>query len=372
MTARARSLTIPPGGFEHIAVIRLSSLGDVILAESVVRALHTAYPAARITFWTREEYRDVVRFNPAIFHVRALEADARKIEDLVSMSAELEDCDLIVDLHGNAASRVLTFRQSAPTLRSASYRLRRMRWVHARWTRPQPAPPALVRYASALAPLGLGAADPPRLEAGGEAEEWAAAEWAEWGPARVIAVCPGARHFTKRWPERHWIECVASLRERGDAVLMLGLESERRALAEFEARFVGDANVRWCVGPLPRMAALLSRCAAAISGDSGLMHVAAARGIGVVALFGSTVPELGFAPAGPGHEVLCRREPCQPCTLHGRPACPRGHFRCLMELRPAGVVTALDRLIERESQAYIGAERPIDRRETGSLGLPVS
>src|SRR5205823_7882649 len=96
----------PAGGFREIAVLRLSSLGDVILSLPVVHALALAFPAARITYWTKEEYRDAVRFDPAIAHVRALEEDARRIEDLVSMSAELEPCDLIVDLHGNTRTRV--------------------------------------------------------------------------------------------------------------------------------------------------------------------------------------------------------------------------------------------------------------------------
>jgi ADP-heptose:LPS heptosyltransferase len=60
------------------------------------------------------------------------------------------------------------------------------------------------------------------------------------------------------------------------------------------------------------------------------MHVAAARGLRVVAIFGSTSPVLGFSPAGEGHRVLCRNEPCQPCTLHGRESCPRRHFRCML------------------------------------------
>lgn len=336
---------MPPDGFSRIAVIRLSSLGDVILAASVVQALHLAFPGADITFWVREEFADAIRFQPGVTHVRKLEPDARKLEDLVSMSAELEDFDLIVDLHGNSASRVLTFRQKAPILRAASYRLKRLRWVHARWSRPEPPPAALSRYAEALEPLGITTLAPPRVEAGTEAEGWAGTEWAQWNPGRVIALCPGARHFTKRWPEPHWVDLIGRLRDRGDAVLMLGLESERRALPDVGARFDGDSGVRWCTGPLPCMAALLTRCAAAVSGDSGLMHLAAARGVGVAALFGSTVPEFGFSPAGEGHAVLCRHEACQPCTLHGRESCPKLHFRCMRELLPATVLGALDGVI---------------------------
>ena len=119
MARRGRPVAVPAGGFRRIAVLRLSSLGDVILTLPVVRALHRAWPQARIDYWTKEEYADVVRFDPAIAHVRTLERDARRIEDVVSMGAELEDTGLIVDLHGSARTRVLTFRQKGIVLRVA-------------------------------------------------------------------------------------------------------------------------------------------------------------------------------------------------------------------------------------------------------------
>jgi len=342
---RARSIAAPEGGFRNIAILRLSSLGDVVLTLPAVRALKRAHPAAALHFWTRQEYADVVRFEPALSHVRALEPDALRIEDLVSMSAELEDCDLIVDLHGSARTRVLTFRQRAPVLRVPSFRLARARRVHARWSRPGVPPGALERYALTLAPLGIGTSETPRLEAGDEAERWAA-RWLEaWGPvAPPVALCPGARHFTKRWPESHWVELDTALERRGLPRLYFSLARERDALPALGARVASAPGARWCVEPLPRMMALLSRCRAAVTCDSGLMHVAAARGVRVVALFGSTAPELGFAPAGEGHAVLCRREPCQPCTLHGRATCPRRHFRCMTELRPGEVLAALEGL----------------------------
>ena len=107
MSGRARAVPVPAGGFRNVHVLRLSSLGDVILALPTAAALRAAYPEARLTFWVKEEYADLVRFDPALSHVRALERDGRRLEDLLSMSAELEDADLIVDLHGNLRTRVL-------------------------------------------------------------------------------------------------------------------------------------------------------------------------------------------------------------------------------------------------------------------------
>ncbi len=340
-----KRVPIPAGGFRRVAVLRLSSLGDVILALPVVRALAAAFPGARLEFWTKEEYAGVVDFDPAVTHVRRLEKDARAVEDLVAMGAELEACDLIVDLHGSLRTRVLTFRQKAPVLHAAACRLSRQRWVHARWTRPRPVRHALERYARALLPLGLAVEGTPRVVAGAEAEAWAADRLAEWaGGERPVAFCPGARHATKRWPEEHWLALHRAVRARGARLLCFSLERERQELPALAAAVAADPLARWCVEPLPRLAALLSRCAAAVAQDSGLMHLAAARGTRVVALFGSTSPALGFAPAGPGHVVLCRDEPCQPCTLHGRRRCPKGHFDCMRKLAVDQVVQALDRL----------------------------
>ena len=340
-----KPLRVPPRGFHRIAVLRLSSLGDVILALPVTHELARAFPDARIEFWTKEEYADVVRFDPVIAHVRSLERDARRLEDLVSMSAELEECDLIVDLHGSLRTRLLTFRQRATVLRSASFRMGRARWVRARWTQPAPLPHALERYARSLRPIGLMSTEVPRVMAGPAAEVWAEEWLGAWpGGGSLLALCPGAGHATKRWPEEHWVQLHRALRVRGARLVYLSLESERRSLPVLADCVNGDSEARWCTEPLARMTAVLSRCVAAVTQDSGLMHLAAARGARVVALFGSTSPVLGFAPAGEGHVVLCRNEPCQPCTLHGLPRCPKGHFDCMRKLDPEQALDALARV----------------------------
>jgi len=346
MRDRVRRVRVPAGGFRDVHVLRLGSLGDVILALPAVEALRRAYPDARLTFWVKEEFADLVRFDPALTHVRVLERDGRRLEDLLSMSAELEDADLIVDLHGNLRTRVLTFRQRSRVLRSPSFRLARSLQIHARWLR-RPAPPTvLARHARVLARLGIAAGGPPRVHAGADAERWARdwlAMWAESGP--VVAMIPGAAHATKRWPEGHWLDLHQRLRASGCRLLYFGLEVDRARLPALAARAALDAGCRWCIERLPRVAALLSHCASAVAGDTGLMHLAAARGLRVVAMYGSTAPELGFAPAGAGHAVLCRHEPCQPCTLHGRERCPQRHFRCMVGLGAEQVAGEAGRIV---------------------------
>lgn len=340
--------SVPAGGFRNIAVLRLSSLGDVVLTLPVVHALARTWPQADLRYWVKEEYADVVRFDPAVRHVRVLERDASRLEDLVSMSAELEDCDLIVDLHGSARTRLLTFRQGAAVVRVRTRRLQRERWVRARWTGPQPLAHTTERYAEVVAPLGVRPAGPPRVHISGSATNWARETFAAGqGSMPRVALCPGARHATKRWPEERWCELAARLATEGLACVVLSTAAERRALPKLAAGVASDAQAAWFTEPLERTTALLAHCALAVTHDSGLMHLAAASGLRVVAIFGSTSPVLGFAPSGEGHAVICRELACQPCTVHGRDRCPLGHFRCMTEIAVDEVVARVQERIPR-------------------------
>ncbi len=182
----------------------------------------------------------------------------------------------------------------------------------------------------------------PRVAIDPRADAWAATWLGDWTADGPLALCPGAAHPTKRWPERHWLALHDALRARGVPLLYLSPVRERHDIPALARRVEEDPLARWASEPLARVAALLGRARGAVTGDTGLMHLAAACGRRVVAMFGSTAPELGFAPAGDGHVVLCRHERCQPCTLHGRERCPLKHFRCMERLQPDAVIQGLE------------------------------
>jgi heptosyltransferase-2 len=86
--------------------------------------------------------------------------------------------------------------------------------------------------------------------------------------------------------------------------------------------------------------ALLRRASVAISGDTGVMHMATGVGTPVVALFGPTVQAFGFFPYAARATVLERDLPCRPCTRMGGPVCPLGHHHCLRTILPPEVEAA--------------------------------
>src|SRR5690606_4857516 len=73
----------------------------------------------------------------------------------------------------------------------------------------------------------------------------------------------------------------------------------------------------------------IDNCDLLITNDSGLMHLAAARKVPTLAIFGSTVPQFGFTPYGNRSEIVEIELDCRPCTHIGRDKCPKGHFNCM-------------------------------------------
>ncbi len=157
-------------------------------------------------------------------------------------------------------------------------------------------------------------------------------------PREPIAIlCPGAEYGpAKRWPPTHFADLARRFLERGMQVWLLGSPSDALAAGAVIAA-AGDSARRIVdlVGKTDLGTAidLLSLGSLAISNDSGLMHAAAAVGIPVVALFGSSSPV--YTPPLSETARIARIDiACSPCFKR---ECPLGHFRCMRELTPDSV-----------------------------------
>lgn len=153
----------------------------------------------------------------------------------------------------------------------------------------------------------------------------------------AVALLPGAEFGpSKQWPLAHYAAAARSLLALGHAVWVLGSPKDAEAgrLIAEQAPGTIDLCGRTRLEDAVDLLAAASGC---ISNDSGLMHVAAALDVPLVALFGSTSPE-HTPPLSPAAQVLRLGLDCAPCFQR---TCPLGHHRCLRDISPAQVLAAL-------------------------------
>jgi heptosyltransferase-2 len=156
-------------------------------------------------------------------------------------------------------------------------------------------------------------------------------------PAAVL--CPGAEYGpAKRWPARYFGELAQGLAAHGCEVWLVGSKNDAQAGAEIE-QFAGGICRNLCgQTTLADAIDLLSSAALVVSNDSGLMHLAAALGRPLIALYGSSSPAF-TPPLSPNARILKLDLPCSPCFKR---ECPLGHFNCMMQLTPDRVLAAVD------------------------------
>ena len=156
----------------------------------------------------------------------------------------------------------------------------------------------------------------------------------------LVGLAPGAAYgHAKRWPPQRVAELVARLTAGGATCLLAGAEGDRSAGREIESVLPPGSRVVNVIGrtDLRLLAGLLASCHAFVSNDSGAMHLAAAAGVPVAAIFGPT-DERVTAPLG-NHDVIIHQVFCRPCMLRD---CPIDH-RCMRGISVDTVFAAVTR-----------------------------
>ncbi len=332
-------------GPTQMLVIRLSSLGDIVLTTPILRLLRTHYPMAQIDFMTKAAYHDLLRAHPCVDRVILFEAEHGIRQTLRTLRQTRYD--LVLDLHRTLRSRLLVHGLRARrTLVYRKQTIRRALLVRLGWNTLQAMTPVPVRYAAPLRRLGITAPLPPtEIHVTPESQAAMRAYVQQRYPGRdgpaLLAVAPGAGWPTKQWPVERFAAAAQQVAyEHQAAVIVLGNATER-PLAEALAQHL-SVPVLNSAGQLPLMhtAALLQQCRLLLSNDSGLMHLATALQVPVVAVFGPTVQEFGFYPFQAKAVVVSAALDCRPCSTKGSRQCPRGHHQCMQQVSVPQVVAA--------------------------------
>ncbi|MCG3118873.1 MAG: ADP-heptose--LPS heptosyltransferase 2 [bacterium] len=358
---------MPP---QKILIIRLSAIGDILLATPLLRALRTAFPAARVDFVVKSAFAEVLRHHPAIDTLHELNPQGGWPE-LRRLGQHLREMryDAIFDIHKNFRSRYLTFAaKPQQILRYRKHIFRRWLFVNLKVNLLRQVPPIYRRYLNAARPLGITAPAPAGgrwLELFWRAEDERAADYAllarHWQPhVPLIGLAPGAGYFTKRWPVEYFGELAAALIRQGNHVAILGgtQDVQLGKMIEQKIALPQRTHLLNLVGELSLLgsAAVVKRCRVLVANDSGLMHIAEATGTPLLALFGSTTRELGFFPHLPTSRVVENAAlACRPCSHLGHAQCPRRHFRCMRDLAPQEVLIMVQQMLLNNKAEFLSA-----------------
>ena len=318
-----------------ILIIRFSSIGDIVLTSPVVRCIKNQLADSEIHFLTKNTFKEILSANPYLSKIYTIDNDVSEVADLLIK----EHYDLIIDLHDNLRSNQVSLTLKVKTFRYNKQRVKRFLLTQFKINLLNNH--VVDRYFSAAKKLNV--------INDGKGLDFFIPDKDEISPsvlpfthlAGFCVIVVGAKHFTKTIP----LDKLKELCEKIKIPIMLigGLEDAYTGTQlESSDKFkiynaCGKFNIN-------QSAAIIKKAKFVISGDTGMMHIAAALNKRIIAIFGGTDKRLGFTPYNNNTNSVMIENinlSCRPCHKHGLDHCPKGHFKCMNDLDMQKVIDVL-------------------------------
>ncbi|MGA0033834.1 MAG: lipopolysaccharide heptosyltransferase II [Burkholderiales bacterium] len=330
----------------NILVVGPSWVGDTVLSQPMLQLLMQRHPGTAIDYlappWTLPLLARMPEVRRGItnpFGHGALQLGARR---RLGRDLRTAGYDLAVVLPNSWKSALIPWFAGIPLRRGFRGEARWGLLNDLRRLDGAALPQMAQRFAALALPSGapLPAALPnPVLQSSAEQQQRLLARLGLDSARPAVAFCPGAEYGpAKRWPERHFAALARLLAARGYTVWLVGSPKDH-AVAETIAQDAPGCCSNLCgKTDIAEAADLLAAARLVVTNDSGLMHVAAAVGRPVVALYGSSSPQF-TPPLSAAARILTLDLECSPCFERN---CPLGHLKCLNDLAPERVFDAID------------------------------
>lgn len=324
---------------KKILVIRLSSLGDIVLTQSAVQALRREFPDAQIHYLTKKKFAPIVELFNCVDEIYYWENKYTLLKELKKIKF-----DLAIDLHSKFNTFIIkNFINAKRTVTYNKEHFLRRKIVKQKTDKMISSTVGL--YFTALKDIGLETeVFAPKLFPLKDTEMPEIFRIDE--QAKFIGLFPGALHRTKQYPIQQLAGFIDSVpTEWSYQFLVFGSIAESN-LAE-ELNSLTKTNIIDLCGmlDLQQLVFAISKIDVVITNDSGPMHIAAALEKPQIAIFGATHPKLGFAPMNKKAILLSANLSCQPCSLHGGKKCPKIHFNCMRTILAEQILDSLKIII---------------------------
>jgi len=309
-----------------ILILRLSSIGDIVLTTPVIRCTRAAYPDAEIHFLTKKSFLSLVENNP---HLNAIKPYEKALEKELTQQLQSESYDLVIDLHKNVRTRRLI---KTLNTKSISYNKENIRkWLLVNFKIDLlPDIHIVDRYFASLRKVNI-------INDGKGIDFFYAPSFhldlSGYGLVKneYTVITVGGTYYTKQIPESILLSLFKRL--NGNIILIGAGEADA---TKAERLTKNTANKRVCnlcnKLSIEQSAYLIENAKSIITSDTGMMHIAAAFDTPIEAVWGNTHPSFGMYAYRPqqsnitNHKVQLK---CNPCSKLGSDKCPRGHFNCM-------------------------------------------
>ena len=372
--------------FRRILLVKLSAVGDVVHTIPVLNALRRRYPAARIDWLLKPSIAELIRHHPAVSNIlhfddrqwaRPWRSNWSALGDIARLVTALRAnrYDLVVDLHGQFRTALMTLATRAP-VRIGFDRPRREVWealdrdlpkaaLQHGWKGAREASWIAYTHRIRLTTLDMHAVDryllvgsmlgfeerpadfsfPIPPEAVTEVDRLLGAEGLRLGPDDAgwpVVLAPGTLWETKHWQTDGFAGVARHFLKRGRPVVLIGSGRDRARCAEVAARAPGAIDLSGRT-TLTGLAALIARSAVCVTNDSGPMHMAVALRRPVVSVFGPT-DSVWIGPYRRPRGVLQADLPCAPCYFRQLKRCPHDHA-CMRAISTEAVIARVEEFL---------------------------
>ncbi|MCR9286863.1 glycosyltransferase family 9 protein [Saprospiraceae bacterium] len=315
-----------------ILLIRFSSIGDIVLTTPIIRCLKKQLKAD-VHYLTKQSFSCLLAHNPYIDKVFTLN---KKVSEVLP-DLKKEGYDYVIDLHKNLRSSQVKF-----ALKAKSYSFNKInfeKWLIVNFKINRlPNIHIVDRYFETVKELGI-----ENDEEGLDyflPNDFKSQYQELFNIQGYIVFAIGAAHLTKRLPKEKIISICQKIKQ--PTFLIGGKDVEKEGVEI--AKKCGD-NIQNLCGKLSLhdSAALIRDASKVITHDTGMMHISAAFQKEIISIWGNTIPGLGMYPyyekgVERNTTIEIKNLSCRPCSKIGYPKCPKGHFKCMMDISEEEII----------------------------------
>ncbi|MGL4868316.1 MAG: glycosyltransferase family 9 protein [Cetobacterium sp.] len=327
----------------RVLIIRLSSIGDVILTTPVLKELKKKYPEAIIDFLVLENFKDSILGCPYVDNLILFDKKKHDgFKNMLKFGKELKNnnYDYVFDLHSKVRSKIISSAIGAKTFIYKKRGLLKTLLVKMKAIKYKVDNTIVKNYFGAFKILNLNYKGED-LTFTFKNEDLEKIKTLCIDYENVPMIAPGASKETKKWTKEEFAQLSKLLYNKyGKKPIIIGSNSEYE-MCESIKKLSGEVAINLAGKlSLKESGALLSKASFLVTNDSGPFHIARGVKCPTFVIFGPTSPEM--FEYDENNKLIYLNEPCSPCSLHGDKVCPQKHFNCMKKLSAERVMQIID------------------------------